>query len=615
MIVERTPPRLTRDPWAWLTLASVLPLVLGTLGTPRGEPVAEDFDFLHRALFEPGFQAFDGGGSFAFWRPVSHQLYYLVFGRLMLAAPGVVAAIHVAMLALAALLLYRALRLHASGAAAFAAASFPLLAESTRTLVCWPSHFVDLGAFLFLGVAIHERAYRRLPSGLVAMLAALLCKELALVGVLLLPFLPDRGPDAARVRRRWLLGAGAVIGVWALTYELVRVRAHLELPHGLERDPALLTAPLGVRLGWALGRSLQACFSLDRPEQALFTIAVAAAIVLAGVLLATVLPGARSRWRERRSLAAWGAAWALGSWIALASIFPLWAPNRSQLGSVGFGIGATALAEAIHPALPLALTAVRTGLFALGPKTPPRISPEPPTRDAFMDYPRLSRLQRLMRETRQALHARFPVLPQGATLATFTLPLSSEYALGGAHAVQAWYGDSTLRWLSFDEFLAHPETDVLALVHYQVADPQVVLVDGAAARAQRRGLDSLQAGRWLAAIDELRRADSLQVDRRAAIFLGDLAGRRAYCLAQLARWDEALNEAQRAVAVATGDVGARYVIAAVDAVHHRDEEALAQLDTLVMMSPRDADALALRQALLHRIEERKPPRPSTGVHP
>src|SRR5262245_4510685 len=98
--------------------------------------------------------------------------------------------VHVLLLALAAGLLYRTFRSAFGGPAASAIASFPVLAESTRTLVCWPSHFVDLGAYLFLALALHERSRDRPWTAWPALLAALLCKELALVGAVLLPFLP-----------------------------------------------------------------------------------------------------------------------------------------------------------------------------------------------------------------------------------------------------------------------------------------------------------------------------------------------------------------------------------------------------------------------------------------
>lgn len=180
------PPSAWRDGWLWISVLSVVPLLLGTRGAPRGEAVAEDFDFLRRAM-EPGVSFLDGGGSQAFWRPVAHQLYYETFGSLILSNPEAIAALRAAGLALAGGLLYRAFRRGWSGPLAAAAASFPLMAESSRTLILWPSHFVDLGGFLFLALAVHEAASRRLWTSSLSLGAALLCKELALVGALLQP--------------------------------------------------------------------------------------------------------------------------------------------------------------------------------------------------------------------------------------------------------------------------------------------------------------------------------------------------------------------------------------------------------------------------------------------
>jgi tetratricopeptide (TPR) repeat protein len=601
-----TRPPAWRDPWAWASAASVLALVARTRGTPRGEAVAEDFDFLRRALLEPGLSLLDGGGSSAFWRPVSHQLYYEALGPLILGRPGAVAAIHAALLALGAVLLYRALRPAWPGPWAAAAASFPLLAESTRTLVCWPSHFVDLGAFLFLALALHEASRRRLWSALTALLAALLCKELALVGALLLPFMP--GVTApGRPRTRWLLGAGLVVSGWALAYAWVRGHAGLELPHAIERDPALIATPLLHRLGWAVWNSLRAVFSLGFERGHLGTALVTLAALAAAAATIVRVPAAHERWREARRWCAWGAAWGALSWMALASIFPLWAPNRSQLGSVGFGIGAVALAGAAHPALPLALAGARLALLAAAPGTPARISAVPEDRGAFMDYPRLSRLQRLMRAARARLRARHPGLPHGAIVGVYSLPLASEYAFGGAHAVQVWYRDTTLRWVDFEAFAADSALPVRAFLNYQPRhDPQIVVLDGDAVRAKLEGLGRLREGRWAESLAALDRADSLAGDPAAYVFRGDLAGRRAYCLAQLGRWDEAAAEARAALQAAREDVGARYVAALVHAVRRERREARAQLDTLLAQAPGLGEALELRRALDALPPERAP---------
>ena len=106
-----SPPALLRDPWALATLLAIVPLALRMLGAPLAEPVAEDFDF-HRALLQGFGSVFDGGGSLAFWRPIPHQLYYTVLGPLLVTRPAAVGVLHLALLALGALLLYRALRPH-----------------------------------------------------------------------------------------------------------------------------------------------------------------------------------------------------------------------------------------------------------------------------------------------------------------------------------------------------------------------------------------------------------------------------------------------------------------------------------------------------------------------
>jgi hypothetical protein len=567
----------------------VLALVLGTRGAARGEPVAEDFDFLHVSLFEK-FSLLDGGGSNAFWRPVAHQLYYETLGPWILDHPRWVSWVHVLLMALAAFLLYRTFRGSFGGPAAFAIASFPALAESTRTLVCWPSHFVDLGAYLFLALALHERSRDRPWTAWPALLAALLCKELALVGAVLLPFFP--GSRAKRPRAFWLAGTAALVAVWAVAYAWVRAHAGLELPHGLERDAALLATPLPARLFWALWNSLKATFSLSLTPSALDGLA------FAGMAAIAVIAALRARTAKPRAFVLWGLAWCVLSWAALASIYPIWAPNRSQLGSVGLGIALVALLDAVHPLLPLALVALRVALFAAGPATPVGIPPEADARGAFMDYPRIARLENLMERARTRLREEVPRPAPGTMFGWQNLPLSTEYAFGGAHAVQAWYRDPTLRWVSYKEFRANPALPVRTVLAYQPPPHEaVVLLDHAALRAQLEGVAALEAGRWADAITLFTRADSLERDRKAAVFFGDNAGRRSYAWAQQRQWDRAKAEALTALAAAREDVGARLVLATVLTVENKRSQALAELDTLLARAPHDEEALALKAML------------------
>jgi len=87
------------------------------------------------------------------------------------ASPGTVAAAAPGAARAGRALVYRALRVAWPGPLAAAAASFPLLAESTRTIAGWPTQFVDLGLYLFSALALHEASRRRLPTTLAALLA------------------------------------------------------------------------------------------------------------------------------------------------------------------------------------------------------------------------------------------------------------------------------------------------------------------------------------------------------------------------------------------------------------------------------------------------------------
>src|SRR5262249_20878392 len=142
------------------------------------------------------------------------------------------------------------------------AASFPFLTESVRTVISRPGHFVELGSLLFAVLALHEVSRRRMATSLIALLLALLCKEVAVIAVPLIPLFPHAGGMARRERVRWAVGAGLLGGVWALAYVAVRHRAHLELPHNLETSPQLLAVSPVVRMIWGTWNSLRALVSL-----------------------------------------------------------------------------------------------------------------------------------------------------------------------------------------------------------------------------------------------------------------------------------------------------------------------------------------------------------------
>ncbi len=569
------PPTL-RDPWAWASVLALLPLLVRCAGAPLGEPVAEDFDFLHRTLFTGMGSLLDGGGSSAFWRPVAHQVYYATLGPLIVSAPHAVAAVHALLLAAGALLVHRALRPQLGGATACVAATFPAFAESTRTLVGWPTQFVDVGLYFFSALAVHEASRRRLPGALLAGLMALFCKELAVVTVLLLPWMP--GAWKPGERRRWLIACGALLLVWAAAYLAVRQSAHLTLPHGIEQTPALLATPALERVAWAFRGSLRALASLTLLPGAHDVWALSLGVALAGALAfaAVALPAARARLVARRAWLVWGMTWFALATTALSPIHPLWQPNRSHFGATGAGIAAAVVLEAVHPALAGAMVLARLGLLAVAPAAADRIAEEPARTGAFMDFAQLSRLQRFMAETRRALRREYPTAAPHTNLVAMNLPRGLSYALGGDRAAQVWYRDSTLRMVTFRRLAQDSTLAMLAGVQFQPrADVQVVLLSPAAMRAQDQGYRQLQARNWTAAVEALARADSLEPDADHRVFHGNNAGYRSLALLQLGRTVEAEREARQALTMDDRDQNAYRVLASALALQGRLDEAAA----------------------------------------
>ena len=591
--VSAAPPTW-RDPWAWCVVAGVLPLIAKCWGAPLGEPVAEDFDFLHRSLFHGVGSFFDGGGSQAFWRPLAHQGYYALLGRLVVSHPLVVAMLHVVLLVAGSLLLYRVFRLGFEGPVAAMAAAFPLMAESTRTIVGWPTQFVDLGMFLFSALALHEMSRRRLPSAIAALLAALLCKEVSIVTAMMLPFLPVAMPR----RERWRVGLASTVtvAIWAIAYLAVRRAAHLELPHGLERGGALTASGL-TRMSWALASSTRAILSLDLlpgPKD-LPAFECSGAVVAAAAAVFAASAAARARLVACRAWLAWGVAWFVIASAALTPIYPLWQPNRSQAGSVGVGAALTPVLAAAHPALAAGLAGTRLVLLGLSAGATTRTSGEPPETGAFMDFAHLSRLQHFMRATRTLLHATHPNLPPHANVVLVNMPHLLLYAYGGDQSLQAWRGDSTLHLLSFDVFQHHLDMPVACVLQYQPwQEPELVSISPLAIRVQEDAWALLQAEQFERALAAFARADSLERDPRAIVFRANNAALRSFAYEASNRFGEARREAVRALAIDAHNRNARLVMVA-EAMHVRAFDAAdAHLDSLLADYPHDAKAEQLR---------------------
>jgi len=587
-----SPPATWRDPWAWATLLAVVPLLVRCAGTPLGEPVAEDFDFLRRSLFGGVGSLLDGGGSSSFWRPLAHQLYYATLGPLLVSRPEWVAALHALLLAAGSLLVFRVLRAPLGGPAAWFAASFPMFAESTRTLVSWPTQFVDVGLYFFVSVAIHETWRRRLPAALIASGLALLCKELAVVGVLLLPWLP--GKWSRTERRAWLAGTAGLTAVWAALYLSVRMNAHLSLPHGIEQQSGVTAVSIAGRLAWAFGGSARSLMSLPlaAAPQALLALALGI-LAFAGVGLAALMSKAvRDRLVKRREWLAWGGLWFVLSTALLAPIHPLWQPNRAHYGSTGAGIVAAAAFTAVEPWWPLAFAAGRLALLFLAPAAARNVSDEPPESGAFMDFARLSRLQRFMAVSRHELTSEFPHPRPGEHIMTGNLPHGLIYALGGDRAIQVWYRDTTLATTTFARLDADTTLAVTCYLQYQPKGREQLVVLGIdGLRAQLRAYRQLRAGAPEAALASLAQADSLAPDPRFEVFHGNNAAYRAQACLALGRLDDAEREARRALELDDWDPNAWSATARVRSARGDVDGAIAAVHQLLERQPGNATAL------------------------
>jgi hypothetical protein len=190
-----------------LIVACIAALLWACARHAIGEPFADDFLFLERVRLGGRSRGWmvaalrSIGGRWA-GRPTTSCV-----GGVMLAQPLLIALLHVTLLGASAWLFDRALRRGGMAPApAAVAAAFPLLVESARMLIGWPSHFQDVGALFFAALALHEASRGRLATLLPAALASLLCKEVGVLTLFLLPWWPARARrqrGAGAPRRRW----------------------------------------------------------------------------------------------------------------------------------------------------------------------------------------------------------------------------------------------------------------------------------------------------------------------------------------------------------------------------------------------------------------------------
>ncbi len=584
-------PPLLRDPWAWTSIGSALLLFLLCRRAPLGEPVADDFDYLYRSTFGPHGAWLDGGGAVMYWRPLSRQLYYGLFSNTLLHAPAIVAFGHALLLAMTAFLFYRAFRPRMSGLAAFSIASFPLLMESSRMLVVWPSNFQDLGALFFVALAFHELSRQRIVTFLAASLAAALCKEVGAVGAVLALACPGLAPQPFRRWKVWSAALFVVLIGWAIAYAWVFAHASLATPpFDAASAPGADGGPLRyvTLLAWTLG----AAFSLPRTVAAPWL--GAAALIGLGVL-AAYCARRRAAAGDPTPWFAWGAAWFLLLTATLVPFYSIWNPYRSSFVVLGLGVAITMVLHAIHPRLLVAMLALRVMLLvaAPAPATEVRISAE--ESGAYIDVPKLTRLQRLVRDIREQLAEHYPHLPPGAAIAQHNLPPMTGYALGGNKALRVWYGDSTLRWVNISDWTRGDVSDVVTIVEFQnVPEHPIGLVEPGAMRALFAAVDDVGKQHWDSAVAKLDSAAVLQSADQAPMFLSTLHAHRAMALAAMGRTTEAEDAARHARALNLVDLDVHFVLGVLDWQAGRMGEAAAQLDSALALAPGDPVAIVVR---------------------
>ncbi len=590
------PPR-NRAPWALLIAACVLALLWHARATPLGEPFADDFLFLERVRNGGPYTWLDGGGSTLYWRPLGRQAYFQLLGGLILAQPWLVALLHAALLGAAAWLVYRALRIAGmTGAPAAVAASFPLLVESARMLIGWPSHFQDVGALFFASLALHEAARGRLATLLPAALASLLCKEVGAITLFLLPWWPG-APVTRAWRGRATLALAGVVGAWAAVYAWVTARSGVTFAHEYGEQAVPATAsPLAGRLLWALTRTARSLVNLpERPGALDLPVALTlAAIAIVAAILYARSRDARARFRPARALAGWGIAWFLAAAAPLAEVHPSWSAQRVVYAGAGAGIASAAVLAPAHVALLVPLVALRLATFALSPAGSSVVPAAPPEAGHEFDYRHFARLQWTARYTRDVVRAHLPRPAPGTVVGQYQFPLLTRHTLGGDASLRAWYADSTLSWVTFEQYRAAPR-EVAGFVAFQEPAPQFVWIDAPAMAALVRGSDRLRQASWREALAAFERAESSQGDSRAVLFLGAAAAKQAVCLAALGEPARAEERARRALEWWPDNPDSRYTLAERRIAERRYASAETLLIEQLTRYPNDSGSAALLQ--------------------
>jgi hypothetical protein len=585
---------LLQDRWAWAALAVLALVIARAWGVPFGEPVADDFDHLHHVLFSADRSWLGGGGSHSFWRPLAYQGYYGAFTGVILSHAAWITVVHTALAAVAILAVYDTLRRQVAAPVAAIAAVSPWLLESARALLTVPVHIVDLGLIVCSALAWRAAAAGRLALSLAALAGALLCKETAIVTAMVLPWLAPAGR-----RRAWFTGGAGLAAVWAVTYALVRTRLALELPHELEAGLGASRLLDPVRFTWAVSGTWRAWASLPLAPSPADGLVLGALLAVTG-LAATVFvtsPAARARFTAVRGLVWPALSWGALATATLVTVHPVWSPERVVFTAVGLSPAWFVTLACARAGFAAAGLAVQLGMFALAPAPPARVTRAAPESGAFVDFERLSRLQRLMREARTAIRREYPMLRTGARVAMLHPPLMADYAAGD-RALQVWYRDSTLRWVKWNEMAEDEARSLDAALEFQEhADPPFRRVEPVALQTMFAARDLVRAERFADGAEVLRLADMQLTDPLAHHVRGRIWGLRAWCLASMGRVREGDTLARASLAIAPENADGHLTIAAMHNGRREWRRSLAHLDTLETWYPGYPVAVEMRRAI------------------
>jgi hypothetical protein len=432
-------------------LAAIAALAWSLRGAPLGTPVADDFEFVSRVVFHAPLDPFDSMGASYYWRPLSRQAWFPLVTPLVLGAPWAVAAIHLALVGAIAFVLARIARRIASAPVAALAGAAVIATEPVRALVTWPSGIQHLLAALGLSLAAHEALAGRRWTAAIAAVAAALSHDmgsLAFAVVALGGLLRGEGrPSRGEVLLGLVLGAA-----WVAGYRVA-------LAHGVELPPGGVAAAMGA---WfrVLPLIAQAAFNGEALQRGLAAPLLLGSAALVAWALFRLARGPR-REDRRRVLAAVGIALAIAALgvAPLGSLLPDWNAWRAFVPVLALAFAATLLCATAHPALGLAIIALRIAALA-GAEPAAGVTGVPPPAVSDLSFTRLTRVQRAVSASGDVVRA--ARLPRGGRVAYLGLPEMTTNGFQTHRAVQVWTRDTSARFVAFE--IQRAGADTLDLV-------------------------------------------------------------------------------------------------------------------------------------------------------